>query len=66
VATAAGDTVAEIATDSIVAVTAPVPNLELVPVLERLGLSYQIIGDAVAPRLAMQAYKEGHQAGLTV
>jgi 2,4-dienoyl-CoA reductase-like NADH-dependent reductase (Old Yellow Enzyme family) len=66
VATAAGDTIAEIAADSIVAVTAPVPNLDLVPVLERLGVRYQIVGDAVAPRLAMQAFKEGHQAGLAV
>jgi NADPH-dependent 2,4-dienoyl-CoA reductase/sulfur reductase-like enzyme len=66
VATEAGDTIAEIAADSIVAVTAPVPNLDLVPVLERLGLRYQIVGDALAPRLAMQAFKEGHQAGLAV
>jgi 2,4-dienoyl-CoA reductase-like NADH-dependent reductase (Old Yellow Enzyme family) len=66
VATEAGDTIAEIAADSIVAVTAPVPNLDLVPVLERLGVRYQIVGDALAPRLAMQAFKEGHQAGLAV
>jgi 2,4-dienoyl-CoA reductase-like NADH-dependent reductase (Old Yellow Enzyme family) len=66
IATRAGDTLAEIAVDSIVAVTPPVPNLDLVPVLTRLGLNFQIIGDALAPRLAMQAFKEGQQAALAV
>jgi 2,4-dienoyl-CoA reductase-like NADH-dependent reductase (Old Yellow Enzyme family) len=66
VATAAGDTIAEIRADTIVAVTATVPNLDLVPVLERLGLAYHIVGDALSPRLAMQAFKDGHQAGLAV
>ena len=66
VVTAAGDTIAEIAPDTFVAVTAPVPNLDLVPVLNRLGVRYQIVGDALAPRQAMQAFKEGHQAALAV
>ncbi|MCU1659463.1 MAG: putative N-methylproline demethylase [Pseudonocardiales bacterium] len=66
VATAAGDTIAEIAPDTFVAITAPVPNLDLVPALNRLGLPYQIVGDALAPRQAMQAFKEGHQAALAV
>ena len=66
VVTAAGDTIAEIAPDTFVAVTAPVPNLDLVPALNRLGVRYQIVGDALAPRQAMQAFKEGHQAALAV
>ncbi len=61
-----GDTLAEIKADTIVAITPPVPNLDLVPVLEKLGIHYQVIGDALAPRWAMQAFKEGHQAALAV
>jgi 2,4-dienoyl-CoA reductase-like NADH-dependent reductase (Old Yellow Enzyme family) len=61
-----GETVVEIKVDSIVVVHAPVPNRELVPVLNELGLSHRVIGDAVAPRLAMQAFKEGHEAALAV
>jgi 2,4-dienoyl-CoA reductase-like NADH-dependent reductase (Old Yellow Enzyme family)/thioredoxin reductase len=66
VVTPAGETVAEIEADTLVAVHAPSPALDLVPVLERLNLHYQIVGDAVAPRLAMQAFKEGHQAALAL
>jgi NADPH-dependent 2,4-dienoyl-CoA reductase/sulfur reductase-like enzyme len=61
-----GDTLAEIAADTIVAVTPGKPNIELVPVLERLAIRYQIVGDALSPRWAMQAFKEGHQAALAV
>lgn len=52
--------------DSLVVVASPRPDLALVPVLKRLGISFRIAGDAVAPRLAMQAFKDGHEAGLAV
>ena len=61
-----GDTVDEFSVSTIVAVTAPVPNLDLVPILDTLRVRYQIIGDALAPRQGMQAYKEGHQAALAI
>jgi hypothetical protein len=61
-----GDTITELDVDQIVPVVAPRPALELVEVLERLGLPYTIAGDALAPRTAMHAFKEGYEAGLTL
>jgi hypothetical protein len=29
-------------------------------------LPYRVAGDATTPRLAMQAFKDGHEAGLAV
>ena len=52
--------------DSLVVVAAPQPDLSLVPVLESLSIPFRIVGDAVSPRLAMQAFKDGHEAGLAV
>ncbi len=66
IVTVAGEPIAELSPDTIVAVTAPVPNLDLVPVLESLGIPFRIAGDAVAPRWAMQAFKEGHEAALAI
>jgi NADPH-dependent 2,4-dienoyl-CoA reductase/sulfur reductase-like enzyme len=59
-----GETIAELDVDRIVPVTAPRPALELVEVLERLSLPHAIVGDALAPRTAMHAFKEGYEAGL--
>lgn len=61
-----GDTVTELDVDQIVPVVAPRPALELVEVLERLGLPYTVAGDALAPRTAMHAFKEGYEAGLAL
>jgi 2,4-dienoyl-CoA reductase-like NADH-dependent reductase (Old Yellow Enzyme family) len=66
VVTPEGDTIAELDVDAIVPVTAPLPALELVETLERLALPYTIVGDALAPRTAMHAFKEGHEAALTL
>jgi NADPH-dependent 2,4-dienoyl-CoA reductase/sulfur reductase-like enzyme len=66
VVTPEGDTIDELAFDSIVTVTPTVPELGLVPVLERLGIRYRVVGDAVSPRLAAQAFKDGHEAGLAL
>jgi 2,4-dienoyl-CoA reductase-like NADH-dependent reductase (Old Yellow Enzyme family) len=59
-----GETVTELDVDKIVPVVAPRPALELAGVLERLALPYTIAGDALAPRTAMHAFKEGYEAGL--
>jgi 2,4-dienoyl-CoA reductase-like NADH-dependent reductase (Old Yellow Enzyme family)/voltage-gated potassium channel Kch len=61
-----GDTITELDVDRIVPVVAPRPALELVEVLERLGLPYTIVGDALAPRTAMHAFKEGYEAALAL
>jgi hypothetical protein len=61
-----GETLAEIEADAIVAVSPGTPNLDLVPVLRRLGIPYTIAGDAVSPRHAVQAFKDGHQAALAL
>jgi 2,4-dienoyl-CoA reductase-like NADH-dependent reductase (Old Yellow Enzyme family) len=61
-----GETVAELDVDTVVAVSAPLPELSLIPVLERLGLDFRVVGDALAPRTAMQAFKEGQEAALAV
>ena len=44
--------------DEIVAVVAPTPELELLPVLGELGLEHHLIGDAVAPRSVYHAMRE--------
>ena len=59
-----GETITELDVDVLVHVVAPRPALDLVDVLERLALPYSIVGDALAPRTAMHAFKEGHEAAL--
>lgn len=61
-----GETIDELDVDTIVPVVAPRPALELVDALERLALPHTIVGDALAPRTAMHAFKEGYEAGLAV
>lgn len=59
-----GETVAELDVDTIVQVAAPGPVLDLVPALERRGIPHRIVGDALAPRTAMHAFKEGMEAAV--
>ena len=59
-----GETIAELDVDALVPVVAPRPALELIEALERLALPYSVVGDALAPRTAMHAFKEGHEAAL--
>lgn len=66
VATPEGVDVDTVPFDSLVVVAPPQPDLSIVPVLKELGISYRVVGDAHAPRLGMQAFKEGHEAGLAV
>jgi 2,4-dienoyl-CoA reductase-like NADH-dependent reductase (Old Yellow Enzyme family) len=61
-----GETLLELDVDAVVAVTPPRPVLDLVGTLEELGLPYTVVGDALAPRTAMHAFKEGHEAALTL
>jgi hypothetical protein len=58
-----GETIAEIEAPTIVAVLPPVPDLALTAALDGLGLPYRIVGDALAPRTAWQAFTEGMVAG---
>jgi hypothetical protein len=61
-----GETVTELDVDMIVHVAAPSPVLDLVPALERGGIPHRIVGDALAPRTAMHAFKEGLEAALAL
>lgn len=61
-----GETIIELDVDNVVAVSAPRPVLDLVPVLDRLDIPYRVVGDALSPRTAMHAFKEGHEAALAI
>ena len=61
-----GEDVAELEVGTIVAVTAPSPRLELAAVATRLGLPYAVVGDAMAPRQATDAFREGELAALAL
>jgi pyruvate/2-oxoglutarate dehydrogenase complex dihydrolipoamide dehydrogenase (E3) component len=49
-----------------VAVTPRLPNLELVEHLRRRAIPFRLAGDALAPRTALQAFKEGEEAVLAI
>jgi NADPH-dependent 2,4-dienoyl-CoA reductase/sulfur reductase-like enzyme len=59
-----GTSVIDLDAGTVVAVTAAQPRLELVDVLIRLGVAYSVIGDAVAPRVATDAFRDGEEAAL--
>jgi 2,4-dienoyl-CoA reductase-like NADH-dependent reductase (Old Yellow Enzyme family) len=59
-----GESVADLDAGTIVAVTAPSPRVQLAEVATRLGLPYTLIGDAMAPRAATDAFREGEMAAL--
>jgi 2,4-dienoyl-CoA reductase-like NADH-dependent reductase (Old Yellow Enzyme family) len=59
-----GESVADLDAGTIVAVTAPCPRVQLAEVATRLGLPYTLIGDAMAPRAATDAFREGEMAAL--
>jgi 2,4-dienoyl-CoA reductase-like NADH-dependent reductase (Old Yellow Enzyme family) len=61
-----GTSVADLDAGTIVAITAPEPRLELLGSLERLGLPYTVIGSAVAPRVATDAFRDGAEAALAL
>jgi 2,4-dienoyl-CoA reductase-like NADH-dependent reductase (Old Yellow Enzyme family) len=59
-----GESVADLDAGTIVAITAPYPRVHLAEVATRLGLPYTLIGDAMAPRAATDAFREGEMAAL--
>ena len=59
-----GESVADLDAGTIVAITAPCPRVQLAEVATRLGLPYTLIGDAMAPRAATDAFREGEMAAL--
>ena len=59
-----GSPVADIEAGTIVAITAPEPRLELVRACEKLSPPYSVIGAAVAPRAAADAFRDGAEAAL--
>lgn len=58
--------VTRVPADVIVTVSPPTPRTALVPVVQRLGIPYEVVGDANAPRTAWQAFNEGHLAALAI
>jgi 2,4-dienoyl-CoA reductase-like NADH-dependent reductase (Old Yellow Enzyme family) len=61
-----GAPVADLAADTVVTVTAPEPRLGLVEAVAALGMSYSIVGDAFAPRVATDAFRMGEEAALAL
>lgn len=61
-----GETVAELPVASLVAAVAPTPAVELVAVAESLAIPYALAGDAMAPRTAYEAFREGHAVGVSI
>jgi 2,4-dienoyl-CoA reductase-like NADH-dependent reductase (Old Yellow Enzyme family) len=59
-----GESVADLDAGTIVAITAPCPRVHLAEVATRLGLPYTLIGDAMAPRAATDAFRDGEMAAL--
>ncbi|MCU1658617.1 MAG: putative N-methylproline demethylase, partial [Pseudonocardiales bacterium] len=59
-----GTTVADLDAGTVVAVTAPEPRVAVVEAAIRLGLPYTVIGDAVAARVATDAFRDGEEAAL--
>jgi 2,4-dienoyl-CoA reductase-like NADH-dependent reductase (Old Yellow Enzyme family) len=59
-----GESVAELSAGTVVAITAPNPRVQLAEAAARLGLAYTVIGDAMAPRTATDAFRDGEEAAL--
>jgi hypothetical protein len=61
-----GETLAEVDTGTVVAVTSLVSETSLTGVLDELGIPFRLAGDAVAHRTAFQAFKDGEEAALAI
>jgi hypothetical protein len=59
-----GESVADLEVGTIVAVTAPSPRVQLTQAARALGIPHVLIGDALAPRAATDAFREGEIAAL--
>jgi 2,4-dienoyl-CoA reductase-like NADH-dependent reductase (Old Yellow Enzyme family)/thioredoxin reductase len=61
-----GQPLTDVSVEAVVAVVPPIPDRDLVPVLDRLNTPYRLVGDVNAPRSAWQAFNEGHLAALAL
>ncbi len=59
-----GSSLADLEVEAVVSVIAPTPRVELVAAVEDLGVPYTLVGDAVAPRVATDAFRDGEEAAL--
>jgi 2,4-dienoyl-CoA reductase-like NADH-dependent reductase (Old Yellow Enzyme family) len=59
-----GESVTELDAGTIVAVVAPNARVELAEAAKRIGLPYTLIGDAVAPRAATDAFRSGEEEAI--
>jgi 2,4-dienoyl-CoA reductase-like NADH-dependent reductase (Old Yellow Enzyme family) len=59
-----GSAVTDLTVGAVVTVLAPVPSLALVEVAKKLGIPHTVLGDAVAPRVATDAFRDGEEAAL--
>lgn len=61
-----GETLAEFEVDNVVLITDPTPDVSVVSALEDLGVPHTIIGNALAPRTAVQAFSQGAEAATAI
>jgi 2,4-dienoyl-CoA reductase-like NADH-dependent reductase (Old Yellow Enzyme family) len=61
-----GASIVDLDAGTVVAITAPEPRVELVDAIERLAVPFTVIGAAVAPRAATDAFRDGAEAALTL
>ncbi|CNE43744.1 NADH:flavin oxidoreductase [Mycobacterium tuberculosis] len=61
-----GEEIAEVEAGTVVAVTPLRPRTELSAVAAELGIEHVLIGDAVAPRQATDAFRDGEEAAHTI
>lgn len=59
-----GSPVADVEVDAVVSVIAPTSRTDLVGAVQRIGVPYSVLGDAVAPRVATDAFRDGEEAAL--
>jgi hypothetical protein len=59
-----GESVTELDVGTIVAVVAPNARVELAEAAKRIGLPYTLVGDAVAPRAATDAFRGGEEEAI--
>jgi NADPH-dependent 2,4-dienoyl-CoA reductase/sulfur reductase-like enzyme len=56
----------ELKADTVVAVTAPEPDLSLAPALDALAIPYRVVGDALAPLGVRAAIRDGDRVGKAI
>jgi NADPH-dependent 2,4-dienoyl-CoA reductase/sulfur reductase-like enzyme len=61
-----GTGIVDLDAGTVVAITAPEPRAELVATLQQLAVPFSVIGAAVAPRAATDAFRDGLEAALAL